>query len=32
VLEGLRAGEAYVSTNSFTLKSELGKEDLEHDE
>ena len=30
VLEGLRAGEAYVSTNSFTLKSELGKEDAEH--
>jgi membrane fusion protein, heavy metal efflux system len=30
VLEGLQAGEAYVSTNSFTLKSELGKEDAEH--
>jgi cobalt-zinc-cadmium efflux system membrane fusion protein len=32
VLEGLRAGEAYVSTNSFTLKSELGKEDIEDDD
>ena len=30
VLKGLQAGEAYVSTNSFTLKSELGKEDAEH--
>ena len=30
VLSGLQAGEAYVSTNSFTLKSELGKEDAEH--
>jgi cobalt-zinc-cadmium efflux system membrane fusion protein len=29
VLKGLKAGEAYVSTNSFTLKSELGKEDAE---
>ena len=30
VLQGLQVGEAYVSTNSFTLKSELGKEDAEH--
>ena len=30
VLSGLQAGEAYVSTSSFTLKSELGKEDAEH--
>jgi cobalt-zinc-cadmium efflux system membrane fusion protein len=30
VLKGLQVGEAYVSTNSFTLKSELGKEDAEH--
>tara|TARA_R110002072_G_scaffold77138_2_gene180287 strand:- start:172 stop:1206 length:1035 start_codon:yes stop_codon:yes gene_type:complete len=30
VLKGLQAGEVYVSTNSFTLKSELGKEDAEH--
>lgn len=30
VLKGLQLGEAYVSTNSFTLKSELGKEDAEH--
>tara|TARA_B100001540_G_scaffold316980_1_gene348432 strand:- start:961 stop:2019 length:1059 start_codon:yes stop_codon:yes gene_type:complete len=30
VMSGLQVGEAYVSTNSFTLKSELGKEDAEH--
>lgn len=30
VLTGLKAGEAYVSANSFVLKSELGKEDAEH--
>jgi cobalt-zinc-cadmium efflux system membrane fusion protein len=30
VLKGLEAEEAYVSANSFTLKSELGKEDAEH--
>jgi len=30
VLGGLRAGESYVSANSFVLKSELGKEGAEH--
>lgn len=30
VLAGLRAGESYVSGNSFVLKSELGKEGAEH--
>lgn len=30
VLTGLSAGEAYVSTNSFVLKSELGKSSAEH--
>ncbi|GAB5450278.1 MAG: efflux RND transporter periplasmic adaptor subunit [Halioglobus sp.] len=30
VLAGLMAGEAYVTANSFVLKSELGKEDAEH--
>jgi cobalt-zinc-cadmium efflux system membrane fusion protein len=30
VLAGLRAGESYVSRNSFVLKSELGKEGAEH--
>jgi cobalt-zinc-cadmium efflux system membrane fusion protein len=29
VLSGIEAGETYVSSNSFTLKSELGKEDAE---
>jgi cobalt-zinc-cadmium efflux system membrane fusion protein len=30
VVAGLSADEVYVSKNSFTLKSELGKEDAEH--
>ena len=30
VLAGLKAGETYVTKNSFILKSELGKEDAEH--
>ncbi|MEH6518877.1 MAG: efflux RND transporter periplasmic adaptor subunit [Halioglobus sp.] len=30
VSKGLEAQEAYVTTNSFILKSELGKEDAEH--
>lgn len=30
VLSGLNAGETYVATNSFVLKSEMGKEDAEH--
>ena len=30
VLAGLKAGESYVSGNSFVLKSELGKEGAEH--
>ncbi len=30
VLSGLRSGETYVATNSFVLKSELGKEGAEH--
>ena len=32
VLKGLQAGEAYVSSNSFILKSELGKGDIEDDD
>jgi len=31
VLAGLNIGETYVTKNSFILKSELGKEDAEHD-
>lgn len=30
VLSGLNVGETYVATNSFVLKSEMGKEDAEH--
>ena len=31
VLEGLQAGETYVTANSFILKSELGKGEAAHD-
>ena len=30
VLAGVKAGDAYVTANSFILKSELGKGDAEH--
>lgn len=31
ILEGLKPGESYVTTNSFILKAELGKGSAEHD-
>jgi cobalt-zinc-cadmium efflux system membrane fusion protein len=31
ILEGLQAGDKYVSGNSFILKAELGKEEAEHE-
>lgn len=32
VLEGLASGETYVAKNSFTLKSEMGKENMEDED
>jgi len=32
ILRGLKAGEKYVSDNSFILKAELGKEEAEHED
>jgi cobalt-zinc-cadmium efflux system membrane fusion protein len=32
VLDGLKAGEKYVSDNSFILKAEIGKEEAEHED
>lgn len=31
ILSGIKAGEKYVATNSFTLKAELGKSEAEHE-
>ena len=32
ILSGLRAGDKYVSDNSFLLKAEIGKEEAEHED
>src|SRR3546814_7520704 len=31
VLEGIKAGESYATTNSYILKAELGKGEAEHE-